>query len=337
MPGNSALQEPRVSVVTPFFNGKQYLRECVESVLGQTYTNFEYLLIDNHSTDGASEIARELAERDSRIRIIRPATFLPQVDNYNFALSQPAAGSAYVKVVAADDWLFPNCLSEMVALAETEPRIAIVSSYRMLGSQVDDAKGEASQRPIMSGRDACRLHLLKGLFLFGSPTTLLYRADVVAKRQPFFVADRLHPDTEAAFEILSDRDLGFVPKILSFSRTQAESEMGSRRLFGPQALDRFLMVHQYGRQYLDADEQRECLKNASRWHYSILAQGWLAERLGRGSEGFWQYHERGLRSVGERVRPELLAAAIARLTVRGVLSPRATAGMVRNLLGPPRA
>jgi glycosyltransferase involved in cell wall biosynthesis len=326
--------EPRVSVVTPFFNGKEYLRQCVESVLAQTYSNFEYVLIDNHSKDGASELARELAQRDRRIKLVQPPSFLPQIENYNFALTRPAADSAYVKMVAADDWLFPDCLREMVTLAESDPAVAVVSSYRMLGSRVDDAMGFVPDSPIMPGRDACRLHLLKGLFLFGSPTTVLYRADVVAKRQPFFVDGRLHPDTEAVFELLTERKFGFLPKVLTFSRTQAESEMGSRRSFEPQTLDRYLMVHQYGQRFLSPEELEDTLKKASRWHYSILARGWLAERLGRGSDGFWKYHERGLSSVGEKVRPAMLAAALTRLAVRTLSSPSATADLVKKLMRP---
>lgn len=330
MPG----AEPRVTVVTPFYNGKEYLRECVESVLAQTYSNFEYVLVDNHSQDGASELARELAQRDARIKLVSPPSFLPQVDNYNYALTRASADSVYVKMVAADDWLFPDCLREMVTLADSDPAVAVVSSYRMLGSQVDDARGFVPASTIMPGREACRLHLLKGLFLFGSPTTVLYRADVVQSRNPFFVDGHLHPDTEAAFELLAERKFGFIPKILTFSRTQAESEMGSRRLFGPQALDRYLMVHQYGQKYLSQEEQRDCLSQARRWHYSIMAQGWLAERLGQGSDGFWKYHERGLSSVGEQVRPALLAAALARLTARTLISPSATAQMVKKLVRP---
>jgi glycosyltransferase involved in cell wall biosynthesis len=324
------VKTPRVSVVTPFFNGKEYLRECIESVLRQTHANFEYLLIDNHSKDGASEIARELAARDARIRIVQPPSFLPQVENYNFAISQAAPDSAYIKVVAADDWLFPSCLSEMVALGEEHPGVAIVSSYRLLGSNVDGLGADPECR-VMPGRDACRLHLVKGVFLFGSPTTLLYRADVVAARRPFFVLDRLHPDTEAAFEILKHHDFGFVPQILTFSRTQAESEMGSRRAFGPAALDRLLMVAQYGPLYLSADELARTLKSASRWHYSILARGFLADPLGRSSRDFWAYHRRGLGNIGKQVEPALVAAALARLALRSLLTPLETARGLRNL------
>jgi glycosyltransferase involved in cell wall biosynthesis len=319
--------EPLVSVVTPFYNGAEYLRECLSSVLAQSYRNFEYLLIDNHSKDGASEIAREFAERDSRVRVIQPPTFLPQIDNFNFALSQASPQAAYVKMVAGDDWLFTECLQQMVALARENPRVAIVSSHRQRGPNVD-GYGIPPQSNVVSGREVCRLHLLKGVFLFGSPTTVMYRADVVRARKPFFQPGRHHPDTDAAFEILADQEFGFVHQVLTFSRTQAESEMGSRRFFVPEALDRFLSVAQYGPRYLTAAEQRRTLRQATRWEYSVLAQGLLVKQLSGDNDDFWQYHRKGIESVGQRIRPELLAAGLARVAARSLLSPLTT---VRNL------
>ncbi len=62
---------PLVSVVTPFFNTAPYLAEYIESVLAQSYSQFEYILMDNCSTDGSSEIAATYASRDPRIRLIR--------------------------------------------------------------------------------------------------------------------------------------------------------------------------------------------------------------------------------------------------------------------------
>ena len=79
---------PLVSVVTPFYNTVDYLAACIRSVLGQTYPNFEYLLVNNCSTDGSLEVAERFAAVDKRIRLITNSHHLPQLPNYNAALAR---------------------------------------------------------------------------------------------------------------------------------------------------------------------------------------------------------------------------------------------------------
>src|SRR5882724_7298074 len=63
--------QPLISVVTPVYNGAEHLAECIESVLAQTYQNWDYTIVDNCSTDGSVEIARRYAAKDRRIRFGR--------------------------------------------------------------------------------------------------------------------------------------------------------------------------------------------------------------------------------------------------------------------------
>ena len=104
---------PRVSFVTPFFNTEKYLEECIESVLRQTYQNWDYTLVNNRSTDGSVRIAEKYANQfPERIRVEHNSEFLSQVQNYNHALRFISSGSRYCKVVQADDWLFPDCIKQ---------------------------------------------------------------------------------------------------------------------------------------------------------------------------------------------------------------------------------
>ena len=100
--------QPLVSVVTPFYNTEGYLSECIESVLKQSYDNFEYILSNNCSTDRSSEIAEEYAKQDHRVRLISNGEFLDQVKNYNRALRYISPQSKYCKIVQADDWIIPG-------------------------------------------------------------------------------------------------------------------------------------------------------------------------------------------------------------------------------------
>src|SRR5699024_3837159 len=97
---------PLVSVLTPVYNGADFLRDCIESVLNQDYENWEYVLVNNKSTDGSLQIMEEYAAKDKRIRIHNNEDFLPQMENLNHSFRQISPVSKYCKVLHADDMLF---------------------------------------------------------------------------------------------------------------------------------------------------------------------------------------------------------------------------------------
>jgi glycosyltransferase involved in cell wall biosynthesis len=304
----NATSRPRVSVLTPFYNTADYLAECIESVLAQTLGDFEYVLVDNCSTDGSAQVAAAYAARDPRVRLVHNETFLTQIQNYNRALTLASAQSRYVKIVQADDTIFPACLAEMVALAEAHPDVAIVSAYRFFGRQVQPGDGLAHTRPVMSGREACRLSLIQDVYTFGSPTTVLYRADLVRARQPFYPEVEHFADALVAFEILRDHDFGFVPQILSFSREDDASLWGSVHSFDPNILARIVQLRGYGPVYLSPQEYaRVAARRESAY------RRFLGEALLRGMPpAFWEFHRRGLAMVGGDLdRPRIIASAAA--------------------------
>lgn len=79
---------PFVRFVTSFYNAWKFLAECIESLLRQTYENWEYILVDNRSTDGSSELVAQYISRfPEKIHLIHTESFLSQLQNYNFALT----------------------------------------------------------------------------------------------------------------------------------------------------------------------------------------------------------------------------------------------------------
>lgn len=309
--------EPLVSVVTPFYNTALYLRECIESVLAQTYSNFEYVLVDNQSDDGSSEIAEQYAKRDPRIRLMRNPAFLAQVPNYNAALRQVSPDARYVKMVLADDCILPECLERMVAVAEAHPSVAIVSSYYMEGRFVCGS-GIEWPTELIPGRIASRMHLVDNLYLFGTPTNVMYRADVVARRKPFFSESSMHEDTEACHEILADSDLGFVHQVLTFSRRGNEGVLTSIESFHWRRPFIYTILRKYGPHYLSREELPGRLGPARSDFLLTLGEGVL---LGREPE-FWRYHQRALETIGEQLPSRLsLAPYIARAALKAALKP----------------
>ena len=126
---------PLISLVLLSWNRQAEMMKTLSDLSQQTYPNFEYILVDNCSTDGSSQIAEHFATRDSRLRIHRNSELLDQVDNYNSALEKISSKSTYCKIVQADDFIFKECLTEMVQLAETHSTIAIVSAFSLTGQE----------------------------------------------------------------------------------------------------------------------------------------------------------------------------------------------------------
>ncbi len=307
---------PLVSVVTPFYNTAAYLRECIESVLAQTFGDFEYLLVDNKSSDGSRAIAEEFRARDSRIRVLENTTFVGQVENYNGALEQVHPQAEFVKIVQADDALLPECLELMVRNAAQDPKIGIVSSYHLKGNAAS-GRGVPYHTTHVEGRAVVRSIMLGTAYPFGSPTTMLYRASVVRARKPFYALGRYHEDSEAACEILLDHDLGFVHQVLSFCRTDNESIMTTARRFNPEPLDHLIVLERYGREVLSADEFARV--SALEWRVYL---GFLGASALRGREPkFWDYHRGGLATIGRKLGPRELLFPTLKQLARVALDP----------------
>ncbi|HVW68999.1 MAG TPA: glycosyltransferase family 2 protein [Steroidobacteraceae bacterium] len=319
--------EPFVSVVTPFYNTASLLAQCVESVLTQTHSNFEYILADNCSTDGSSEIAQSFAARDSRIRYLRFEEFLPQVPNYNRALRAISPESKYCKIVQADDWIFPTCVAEMVGVAEQYPSIVLVGAYTLIEKDVYLA-GLPFPSRFISGRDICRKYLLEGLYVFGSPTATLLRADVVRARQSFFAEDSPVEDVEICFELLQHGDFGFLNQVLTFTRRENESHMTSLKKFRLDTLAEAIVVRKYGRAFLSTAEFEARVRATTAAEYRVLAEGLLLMR----PKAFWELHACGLHSTGARINPLRIAGVAALRVLDLVLNPKNTIeGLARKL------
>ena len=118
--------KPQVTVITAVYNGMPYLREAIESILNQTYSNFEYLIIDDASTD--IEVVKLIESyTDSRIRFIKNEKNLGVSKTINKALSMTT--TPYVIRLDQDDISLPNRIKEQISYLESNPNISIVCSW----------------------------------------------------------------------------------------------------------------------------------------------------------------------------------------------------------------
>lgn len=133
---DAQMLQPKVSILIPVFNRENYISECIQSALNQTFTDFEVVVVDNASDDGTWEICRQFAAIDPRVRIFRNESNIGPVRNW-MRCAQEARGK-YSKVLFSDDYLEPNCLSVMVPKIGV-PEIALVYCAARIGESRNEA------------------------------------------------------------------------------------------------------------------------------------------------------------------------------------------------------
>ena len=316
---NMSSETPLVSVVTPVYNGAKYLVECIESVLGQTYERWEYIIVNNFSTDDTLKIARRYADRDRRIKVVSNCRFVGGIENHNIAFSLIAPGSKYCKVVSADDWLYLECIQKLVEVAESHPAVGIVGSYAI------NAKGVRSiglpyDKAVFAGREVCRLYLLGAIDPFGTPSTVLYRSAIVRSRDPFFPGVQPNADLAACLRCLETAEFAFVHQILSFERIHDEAVGATLLELNSFLVDRLQFLDEYGPMYLNAEEVEWRREELLGELYRHLAVG--AINL-KGKE-FWAYHKRRLRQMGYPFYGTGMAKAVGTKIADLVSNPKQT-------------
>jgi glycosyltransferase involved in cell wall biosynthesis len=316
--------------MTPVYNGGKYLAECIESVLAQTYQNWEYIIVDNCSTDSTPQIAQCYVQKDPRIRIHRNQTFVGMAENHNIGLRLIAPESTYCKMVHADDWLFPECIMRMVEVAEAHPSVGIVGAYELRGERVV-LDGLPYPSTVVSGREICRRSLLGGFYVFGSPTSILIRSDFVRKNEVFYNGHPFHyefKDQEACYKILQGSDFGFVHQVLTFTRIHNESSTSSRYQTNlnkdiPAKLN---IMKNYGPIYLTDEEYKRRLKKLIEEYYQFLSQNVFRWR----NKQLWNYHKSALNYIGFPLSKISLLKALFAVIINVILCPKQVTVKILN-------
>lgn len=283
-----------MTVLTPVYNGAKYLGQTIQSVIAQSYDNWEYVIVDNCSTDDTLKVAQGYADRDPRIRVVSNEKFVDAIENHNIAFRQVGEGSGYCKVLHADDSLFPRFLEETVAVAERHPSAGLIGAYVLWADKVA-GDGIAPEDTLISGPELCRQTLLQKTYPFANLSGLLFRSDLVRARDPFLKDKSLHIDVETYYELLQGCDFGFAHQVLSFVRRHEGSRSATQaERLKTYILARLYLLLKFGPVYLEEKEYQKALERAFARYYEFLATA--VSREGKGE--FWDHHKKVLAEMG---------------------------------------
>lgn len=128
-----------VSIITPCYNGERYIAETIESVLGQTYADWELIVVDDGSRDRTAEIAAEYAARDQRIQLLRQANAGTAAARNN---GMRIARGRYIALLDADDVWDRDFLARQLSFMREKDAVCVCCSYRHI-----DEKSNEIQHP----------------------------------------------------------------------------------------------------------------------------------------------------------------------------------------------
>jgi glycosyltransferase involved in cell wall biosynthesis len=218
------MDTPAVSVCIPVYNGERFIAAALNSALSQTYRDIEIVVVDNASTDATPEIVAGFT--DARLRVFRNESNIGAAANFNRAVSR--ARGRYLKVLCADDVLYPECLAKQVAVLEGDAArgIAVVGCMRDI---IDDRGKRWLRRrfPGRSGRTegplAIAMTVRSGTNIFGEPAAILARTDAVRAAGAFDTRYGFCLDLDLWCRLLGTGDLYMIEETLCAFRVSSQS------------------------------------------------------------------------------------------------------------------
>lgn len=148
---------PEISVIVPVYNVEPYLRECVDSILAQSFADFELILVDDGSPDNCGKICDEYAEKDARVQVIHQENGgLSAARNAGIDLAFSNSDSKWLTFIDSDDMVSKEYLKSMLNVAkDNEAEVAVCNLLRFDASATPNEDTEEKRVAMLSGREAC--------------------------------------------------------------------------------------------------------------------------------------------------------------------------------------
>jgi len=254
----------------PVYNGAEYLNDAIESVLSQTLSNFELIILDDRSSDRSVEIIERMASRDNRICWRLNEKNLGLFANYNACMKQ--ARAPLIKLFAQDDLLHPTMLEEVHGVFETKPEVALVSVKRRWidefgQDQTKSLEINSASKYFAPNQAVPSDQVLKAALLYldnfiGEPCTVAFRTKLIGTG--FNTMFHQLGDLEYWLRIIDGSQYYFIDKELCQFRTHSASTSRANAKLMLHVIDIMRLVKIYKNQLpLDGKTEDEFLQNVA--------------------------------------------------------------------------
>jgi glycosyltransferase involved in cell wall biosynthesis len=290
---------PPVSVIMPVYNGERYVAKAIESVLYQTHQDFEFIIVNDGSTDRTPEILDGYAIRDGRIRVIHQ-TNMDQPASLNRALAE--AQNTWVAVLDADDVCMPHRLETQLRALQRLPAVRVLGAYAIRIDERGKEIGMMTPRPttlaeyeelIARGDNITLVH----------PSAMMHRPTILSLGgyDPDFGPAA---DSELWSRVADNHVVMSLPEPLLYYRSHSAS-MSATRFFEQRLMLRWLQVRQHARRRGRPEPTLEEYKKVCRGRRSLNRLNHLREDWGEYLRANSRLAWRG----GRRLRALLIRAA----------------------------
>lgn len=269
-----------ISVIIPVYNIQQHLRECLDSVLGQSYPHLQVICVDDGSTDESPAILAQYAQKDPRVQVIRQQNAGPGAAR-NTGLE--AATGEYVIFLDSDDWFEPDFLEKMVDTAVREG--ADVAICRAVEFDTNSGRELPSEwmmkKQYLPGKLAfdpqeMADHLFQ--FTYGMPWDKFYRRELLTSSGIRYPALKNSEDLAFVYPtLLAAKRIAVVDEVLIHHRINRMASVSNSRCGQPEApYEAFQIVKEYLEQHQLMDTYRRSFLNWAMeflvWHISNMSQ-----------------------------------------------------------------
>ncbi len=239
-------KQPKLSIAIPLYNAEAYIRETIDSILTQTFTDFELIIIDDQSTDQSYPIA--LSYNDPRMHVVRNSKRLGFFGNWNACLE--IMTGTYSKLIPHDDPLEPTCLEKQVHILDQYPEVELVHCARKIidpSGKVLTIRRQKEDEGIKESNTSLRRIVRSGTNPIGEPAAVMFRNETMKQIGGFSSLDMYSIDIEYWSRLLAAGKRYYIDQVLCSFRVWPGS--ASVQIFGKQSHSMRKFFHQLRKKY----------------------------------------------------------------------------------------